>query len=92
MGRVEQSLGIGIGGAALSSVLVMVGNHHEKEARVLGSNSFFTELFETDTQTKDRLADVDSYQLWSEGTYVTAVSILFITTILVFAQLTAKKH
>ncbi len=92
MGRVEQSLGIGMGGAALGSVVWVAGNYHEKEARDIGSNSFFKQILETDTQTEDRLADVDWYKLLSEGMQWTSASIFFITTVLVFAQLTARKR
>jgi hypothetical protein len=92
MSRVEQGLGIFMGGAALSTLVGMVGNYHEREANSVGAYSFFKEILETDKQTKDRLEDVDSYQLWSDALYVTAVAIVFITAILVFAPRTTSKR
>ncbi len=92
MSRVEQGLGIFMGGAALSTVVGVAGKYHERKANVLDSNSFLKEIFETNRQTTDRLADADSYQLWSDALYVSAVAIVFITAILAFAPRTTSKH
>lgn len=91
MGRVEQCVGIGIGGATLGSVAGMAGNYYARKANKLESDTFLKAMLETKKQTADRLTEADSYQVWSDAMHWTAVSVFFVTTILVVAQL-ARKH